>query len=426
MMRTARQLASLLSGVALLLLGTGLLGTLIPVVGGTLGFSSAMLGALTSAYFAGFLAGTFLIAALVRRIGHIRAFAFCATMCACLVLLLSLTTSPWTWLLLRLGIGMALVGLYTVIESWLNSQARADQRSRIFAVYMVVNLGALALGQQFLHARVSHPGTLFVVVALLVCASTLPVLVTRMRQPDVAAMPRLRLRRLYQLAPSAAAGALLSGMTMGAIWGLAPVYAASTGLGVDGIGNWMTLLIVGGVVLQWPMGRLSDQHDRRIMLIVINTLGALAAALLPMFPHTIFVQRLMLFVFGGMAFAIYPVVVAHLLDFVPGEDLLPASSSVLLVNGMGAAAGPLLAGLLMNRLGPSWLFGWCAACMAATAAYVGYRLLTFRREQEETGEFVPMLRTTPAALEMHPVVDAELEAQSHGAGDESMHDDRNP
>lgn len=419
MMRTARQLASLLGGVGLLLLGTGLLGTVIPVIGGTLGFSSAMLGAMTSAYFAGFLAGTFVIASLVRRIGHIRAFAFCATSYACLVLLLSLTTNPWAWFALRLGIGTAVVGLYTVIESWLNSQAEAEQRSRIFAVYMVVNLGSLALGQQFLHVHVTSQAMFFVLVALLVCASTLPVLATRMRQPEVASMPRLRLRRLYQIAPSAAAGALLSGLTMGAIWGLAPVYAASTGLGADGIGNWMTLLIVGGVALQWPMGRWSDQHDRRIMLIAISAVGAVAAALLPVFPHARFLQGALLFVFGGMAFAVYPIVVAHLLDFVSGEELLPASSSVLLVNGLGAAVGPVLAGLLMTRFGPSSLFAWSAVCMAATAAYVGYRLMTFSRELEDTSEFVPMLRTTPAAMEMHPAVDAELEGFAHPAASET-------
>ena len=410
MMHTARQLASLLSGVALLLLGTGLLGTLVPVVGGSLGFSSAVLGALTSAYFVGFLAGTFVIAALVRRIGHIRAFAFCATACACLVLLLSLTSSPWAWLGLRLGIGMGTVGLYTVIESWLNSQAQDGQRSSVFATYMVVNLGSLALAQQFLHIRVARDSTLFVLATLLVCASTLPVLATRMRQPDLTPTPRLRLRRLYQLAPSAAIGALISGLVMGAMWGLAPVYAGSIGLDADRIGNWMSLLILGGAALQWPMGRLSDRHDRRFMLLLASILGAVTAALLPISAGHPWLAHGLLFVFGGMAFALYPIAVAHLLDYVPGEELLGASSSVLLLNGIGAAIGPLLAGLVMNRLGPAWLFAWCTACMITAALFIGQRLLVMRRVQDDTPNFQPMLRTSPAALEMHPAMeDAEPE-----------------
>ncbi|GAB3026157.1 MFS transporter [Oleiagrimonas citrea] len=412
MLRTARQLASLLTGVALLLLGNGLLNTLIPVLGGTLGFSSGLLGAMTSAYFAGFLAGTFIISALVRRMGHIRAFAFCAAGFACLVLLLSLTTQPLIWLLLRFAIGVVVVGLYTVIESWLNSQAEPQQRSSVFATYMVVNLGSLALAQQFLQFRPSQSAVLFVLVALLVCASTLPVLATRMRQPEVQPMPRLRTRRLFQLAPSAGIGALLSGLTMGAMWGLAPVYAASTGLGAAGIGTWMSVFILGGAALQWPMGRLSDRHDRRIMLIVVSALGAIAAALLPMLAGFPITANVLLFVFGGMAFAVYPIVVAHLLDHVPAEELLPASTSVLLVNGVGSAAGPLLAGLLMGSLGTAWLFGWVVLCMGGTAGYVAFRLLTFEREQTDASAFVPMLRTTPTAMEMHPVVDAETEAEA--------------
>ncbi len=405
MIHTARQLTSLLSGVALLLMGTGLLGTLIPVIGGQLGFSSPLLGALTSAYFAGFLGGTFVIPSLVRRIGHIRAFAFCATTCACLVLLLSLTSSPWAWLVLRLGIGMALVGLYMVIESWLNSQAHSTQRSRVFALYMVVNLGALAASQQFLHLQAAAPATLFVLVTLLVCASTLPVLATRMRQPEIAPTPRLRLRRLASLAPSAAAAALLSGLSMGAMWGLGPVYAASIGLSPERIGNWMSVFILGGAALQWPMGRLSDRHDRRIMLVIAGAAGALCAAALPMLSGHAWLGTAMLFLFGGMAFSLYPIAVAHLLDYVPGDELLGASSSVLLVNGIGAAIGPLLAGLMMGRFGPSWLFVWGSACMAVAVLFIGSRLFLRQRDQEDTPTFQPMLRTTPTAMEMHPAMD---------------------
>ncbi|MDA3913572.1 MFS transporter [Oleiagrimonas sp.] len=407
MLRTVSQLASLLTGVALLLLGTGLLSTLIPVLGGAMGFSSTLLGAMTSAYFAGFLGGTYLIPKLIRRTGHIRAFAFCATGCACLVLLLSLTLNPWGWLVLRFGIGVTLVGLYTVIESWLNSQALPEQRSSVFATYMVVNLGSLALAQQFLQFHPANQGTLFVIVTLLVCASTLPVLATRMRQPDVQPSPRLRLKRLFELAPSAGYGALVSGLAMGALWGLTPVYAASIGLDQSHIGTYMSIGIIGGAALQWPLGRLSDKHDRRIMLVLVNAIGAMVAIVMPWLAPIPWAQEFAFFVFGGMAFAVYPIVVAHLLDHVPGEELLAASSSVLLANGIGSALGPLAAGYIMHWLGAGALFGWFALCMGSTAIYVAFRYMTFHREQSAASGFVPMLRTTPTALEMHPGVDTE-------------------
>jgi MFS family permease len=178
----------------------------------------------------------------------------------------------------------------------------------------------------------------------------------------------------------------------------------------------MSLFIVGGAALQWPMGRLSDRHDRRFMLVLVGVIGAMAAALLPMASGHAWLAYTLLFVFGGMAFALYPIAVAHLLDYVPGEELLAASSSVLLVNGIGAAIGPLLAGLVMTRLGPAWLFAWCAACMAAAAVFIGLRLKVMRRVQEDTPSFQPMLRTSPAAMEMHPVMD-DVESEAVHAGE---------
>lgn len=178
MLRNLRPIISLLAGTALLLLGMGLLTTLIPLRGGALGFSTTMLGALTSAYYVGYFVGTFALPPLIQRIGHIRAFAFCTAAVACLVLLHTLSDNPWFWLLLRLFAGISLVGLYAIIESWLNAQTEARRRGSVFAIYMMVNLGSLAQAQQLLRIQ-GEPFVLFVVVALLVCAAALPVVATR-------------------------------------------------------------------------------------------------------------------------------------------------------------------------------------------------------------------------------------------------------
>jgi MFS family permease len=408
MVRALRPIASLLSGTALLLLGAGLLNTLVPLRGVALGYSTTLLGALTSAYFAGYFIGTFAVPPLVQRIGHIRAFAFCTACAACLVLLHALSPDPALWLLLRLLTGAVLVGLYTIIESWLNAQAPPAQRGGVFAAYMVVNLGALALAQQMLRIG-GQPFVLFTVVALLLCAATLPVVTTRQRQPALQPAPRLRLRRLFAAAPSAGAGALLSGLAMGAFWGLLPVYARGRGLDDGAIATWMSVAIVGGAALQWPLGRLSDRHDRRIALALVCAAAGVLALLLPAATGHRYAALALLFLYGGMAFAVYPVVVAHLVDHLPPQDLLAASSSVLLLNGVGSALGPLAAGLLMSGLGAWSLFGWFALTQGALAAYAAYRYRVFRREQATERHFTPMLRTTPAAFEMLPEMDARPE-----------------
>ncbi|WP_407354143.1 MFS transporter [Luteimonas sp. R10] len=400
MLSLLRPVLSLLSGVALLLLGSGLLNTLVPLRASQAGYPDALVGGLTSAYFAGFFIGTFVAPSLVRRIGHIRAFAFYTACCACVVLLHTLSVDPILWLLARLALGAALVGLYTVIESWLNAQAEPPQRGRVFAVYMAVNLGALALAQQLLHVEGGADFVLFVLVALLVCAASLPVLLTRQAQPQLQPAPRLQLRRLLAVAPTAGVGALVSGLAMGALWGLLPVYFSRQGMDASGIGMSMSVAILGGAALQWPLGRLSDRHDRRFALALACAAACVFAALIPMTMPFAGMSQGLVFLYGGMAFSAYPIVVAHLLDQLPPEDVLAASSSVLLVNGIGSALGPLLAGLLMSALGPAALFAWFALLQGSLAVYAGYRYQAHRRSHVPGAPFFAMLRTTPASLEM--------------------------
>lgn len=404
MFRSLRPIASLLAGTALLLLGVGLLNTLIPLRGDMYGYSNTLLGGLTSAYYAGYLLGTFAIPPLVRRIGYIRTFAFCTACVACVVLLHALSHNPLLWLLLRLLAGVMLVGLYMLIESWLNASAAPAQRGSVFAAYMIVNLGALALAQQLLRID-GQPFVLFTVVALLICAATLPVIVTRLAQPELQPTPRLRLSRLFAAAPSAGVGALLSGLAMGALWGLLPVYVQETGFKATGVATYMSVAIVGGALLQWPLGRLSDRHDRRIALALVCTAACALAALAPLLTGLRAASLAMIFLYGGMAFAVYPIVVAHLVDHLPPEDLMTASSSVLLIYGIGSALGPLIAGGLMSALGGWSLFGWFALTHGAIAVYAGYRYQTFRRSRAEDAHFRPMLRTTPSALELMPETD---------------------
>ncbi len=409
-------MAALLAGVALLLAGSGLLGTLLAVRGRAEGFSDQALGLIMSGYFVGFLLGTYAAPGLIQRIGHIRAFAFFAALCAVSVLLYPLLVGPWAWGVLRVVTGIAFVGLYTVIESWLNAQAPAAQRSRVFAVYMVVNLLALAGGQWLL--RVSSP-MLFVpfsLVAILVCMAALPVTASRMVQPELPAMPRLALATLYRTAPAAALGALLAGLALGGFWGLGAVYADRLGLDVTGVAILVSLTILGGAALQWPIGLLSDRGDRRTTLALVCAVAtAVSIALALGGAEDRRLLYALFFVFGGLAFAIYPLCVAHLLDHLPAENMLAGCSSLLLVNGIGSALGPAIAGAAMGATGPQALPLFFAATMALLAAITGGRRLLRRRDRDNPAHFHPMLRTTPSALELLPETDPDPPGPDAGA-----------
>lgn len=398
------RLTTLLLGVALLLTGSGLLGTLLAVRGGHEAFGARTLGLIMSAYFAGYFVGTFFAPPLIRGIGHIRAFAFYASLAAITVILHPIWLSPWGWCLLRLITGAALVGLYTVVESWLNAEPEPHRRSRVFSVYMVINLSALALGQILLGVGDPTAPAMFSLVAILMCAAVMPVAATRLAQPEVPNVPRLKLPTLYALAPVATLAAALSGLAMGAFWGLLPVYAGGIGLDSAGVARFMLAAILGGALLQWPIGRISDGHDRRIGLVVISVLGALLAiiAMLPPVTRLPWPPFVLIFLYGGLAFALYPFAVAHMLDYLPREHLLSGCSSLLLVNGVGSAIGPALAGGAMQKFGPAALPAFFALVLLALAGFTLNRLVGFKRDRTYSATFRPMLHTTPTALELMP------------------------
>ncbi|MFV5213617.1 MFS transporter [Azonexus caeni] len=394
-------LSALLLGVALLLLGNGLLGTLLAVRGGIEGFDSQTLGAIGAMYFVGFLAGTYLGPRMIRRVGHVRAFAFFTAAIACAALLHELLANAWVWGLLRLVTGMAMVGLYTTVESWLNSHAAPAQRSRIFATYMAVNLGSLALAQQLLHWGDPGGHVLFALAALSFSAAVMPVAATRLAQPVVEEVQGIGLATLYQRAPVACAAGLLSGFAQGAFWGLAPVWADTSQLGHAGVAWFMSIAIVGGAAFQWPIGVLTNRLDRGHVISVIALIAALCAGgLLLAAEHGLSLVLAAAFAYGGFAFAMYPLAVARLMDRLEKPEIIAGSGSLLLLHGIGASLGPLLAGTLMHHFGPPALPLWFIAIQCLLAVTAWWLAARAPADIAQQTPLTPMERTTPGVIEM--------------------------
>ncbi|SEG20487.1 MFS transporter [Thauera chlorobenzoica] len=413
-------IGALLAGIALLLLGSGLLSTTIALRGSLEGFSDTTLGLIGSTYFLGFFLGTFIAPQLIRRMGHIRAFAFFGAAVASCILLHALIVEAVFWMVLRVITGVGLVGFYAVIESWLNDQTAPERRGQVFAIYMVVNLAALAGAQQLLRLGSAAAFTLFAVAAIFVCASLLPVTMTRFPQPQIGARPRLDLRLIRRAAPAALVGALSSGLSMGAFWSLTPVYGERIGLDAAGIAALMTSAIVGGALLQWPMGRLSDAGDRRLALGIAAVGAVLAGLAVAAFGHIEHVPLAGLFLFGGMAFAVYPIVVAHLVDHLHQDEILAGNTGVLFLHGVGAALGPLVAGTLMDGLGA------VALPLHLGLAFVPLALFTlslYRNTRDEIvdapAHFTPMMRTSATVLEMVSADDTTTTAAGAHSGDDA-------
>lgn len=415
-------ISSLLAGVALLLLGHGLLNTLLTLRGVAEGYSTGMIGLLMSGYFAGFLIGTWLAPSLIRRIGHIRTFAFYAALAAVAVLVHVLIVNPWVWLVLRVLYGVSLVTLYMVIESWLNAQVSGEKRGQVFALYMAVNLGALAAAQQLLSLDTPMNFTLFALAAILISSALMPITLTRQAQPALPDMPATDLLQLARIAPLPLMAAGISGLTLGGFWGLAPVYASQVGFDAAGVGLLMSITILGGAVLQWPIGLFSDKHDRRVVLLWVVAIAAvLALVITPILSGSLLLG--LMFLWGGLAFSIYSIAVAQMVDQLHPDEILSGSSGLLLANGFGAAFGPVIAGGLMHLFGAIALPLFFAVTLGILAIYSFWRprrvvdLVT-----EPHGHFTPMLRTSHTVLELMP--DApEVEPAPEPANEAEMVDE---
>jgi len=405
-------ITALLLGVALLLLGSGLLNTLLALRAGLEGYADDTIGLIMSGYFLGFFVGTFIALPLIRRVGHIRAFACCAAIAACSVLLHVLFVSPLGWMLLRVMTGTALVILYTIIESWLNGQTSGPQRGRVFAIYMAINLGALATAQQLL--RLGSPGDflLFAVAAILVSLSLVPITLTRIRQPEVSSVPRLKITAMARKSPVAVFGAFLSGLAMGGFWGLGAIYGGRIGLDSNSVATFMSCAILGGALFQYPLGRYSDSHDRRRVIAVVTALAGVAALVIWATSYLDSWVFLAVAVYGGFAFSVYPVSVALLMDNLEGPEVLSGASGLLFLHGIGAAIGPAIAGQLMGWTGHQALPIYFVAMQLLLSGLAVWNLQRSRQAPSEHGaHFVPMVRTTPTALEMLPEEEEKRSSQ---------------
>jgi len=410
-MQAIASIATLLFGIAIILVGNGLLGTLLGVRGALENFSSATLGFIMASYFTGFVMGTFIVPKLIRRVGHIRIFAALASIASVITMMHGLFVNPVSWVLLRLVSGICIVGLYIAIESWLNEQTSNEQRGHVFSAYMTTTLIGLGLGQLLLLAGDIDSLYLFALGSILLSLGLVPVALTRVSEPVIAHAQRLGLRALYRVSPLGVIGCIFSGLGSGAFWGLGPVFAASLGLGNGGIAGFMSLTILGGIVMLWPVGRLSDRFERRMVLTWVCILTALAATLASWLsgiaPLWILLGG---FVYGAFAFSIYSLSAAHTNDHVPPEQMLEVSSSLQLLWGSGAIAGPIIAGLLMQFTTPGSLLPFIAISALLPALFARYRMKVAPAVQDENKtEWTPQFATSHVALEMHPEAGDETE-----------------
>ncbi|MEE4637363.1 MAG: MFS transporter [Wenzhouxiangella sp.] len=414
--------STLLLGIAIILMGNGLLGTLLGVRGELEGFSPSTLGLVMGVYFAGYVAGTIFVPSMIRRVGHIRIFTALASIASIATLTHGLIVHPVSWMLGRAMTGFCIVGMYIAIESWLNSQTDNDNRGNIFSAYMTTTLVGLGIGQVLLLAGDVETLFLFALASVLLSLGLVPVALTRVHEPKIEDVDRLGLRKLYEASPSGVVGSLFAGLGTGALWGLGPVFASGIGLGTRGVAGFMAFTILGGILMMWPVGKLSDRYDRRVVLMWVclaTTLAAVAALWLT----RIDTSWVLLggFLYGAVSFSIYSLSVAHTNDHVDYSQMLETTASLQLLWGSGAIAGPILAGLFMQWTGPTAFLPFLAVAALIPAIFTRYRMgVSDSVAAAEQADYIPQFATSPVALEMYPEQEVEEEAAAEDRAGEKV------
>ena len=400
MPKTIITISSLLLSIAILLMGNGLFTTLLTLRGALEGYSAGIIGIIMAMYFIGFIAGTFFCPKIIRRVGHIRTFTVMAAVASCTVIVHGLYTNPYIWSFMRFVSGVCLVGIYMVIESWLNEQSSNQNRGMILATYMLVMLVALAAGQFLIIAADIGDLTLFAMAAGFFSMGLVPVALTRLPEPVLKSAIDTRIKQTFKISELGFSGSMVAGILVGAFWSIGPLYALRIGLSTGDIAIFMSAAILGGALLQYPIGICSDRYNRRIILVGISILSSIIA-LITIFvpPQHPYMMAACMFVYGGMMFSIYPVSIAHANDHPQSDDYISTSSNLLLVYGIGAVIGPVAGGLSMQFFGRYsllFMFMIIGTGLAVFALYWNRHGKEISREDKTT--FVPIVRTSPVVL----------------------------
>lgn len=415
--------SSILVAVLLFMLGNSLVGITLPLKLAAAGVANEFTGVVMAAYFAGLLTGCVYGKTLIFRVGHIRAFAGLSALNVGAILCHALLFDPVTWAVLRFTSGLCIAGIFSALESWLNDRLDNTNRGRVLGVYMVINYIAMALGQLSINVWPLSSSDGLIAAALLTSLAIVPVALTRIEAPSLATAAPISLRQLYESSPLAVIGAICSGLMLGGFWGMGAIFAREIGFSVFQASLFTGSYIVGGLLLQIPIGRLSDQFDRRTVMgniLAGATIVCIAGISAGRLGDPLNLVLALAALLGGAISNVYPLSMAQAFDYLHKDRFVAGATRLLMSFALGAVAGPVLCSLAMSWLGPHAFFGYIGTIAAGLTAFVLYRM-TKRKPLpvEEQQDFVAVPRLSPEGAALHP----EAEIDEVGIGEYGIGED---
>ncbi|RED48082.1 MFS transporter [Aestuariispira insulae] len=396
---------ALFLGLGLMMLGNGLHGTLLGVRAKLESFPNGLTGIVMSGYYVGFLLGSMIVPKLVNSVGHVRTFGALAGLASTAVLLHPVFVDPISWGIMRILTGFSYAGLYIVCESWVNNASTNETRGQMLSFYMLVIFGALCLSQLLLNVADPSSFELFTLISVLISVAVVPILVSATPAPSYEASENASMLMLYQVSPLGVVGLFFTMMGQAILFSLGGVYAAEVGMSVPQISLFMLMMFVGGLLFQWPIGKLSDIFDRRQVIAVVAFLSAATGVGCVLLEDNYIMLLVMFGLLGGLSSPLYSLCLAHTNDYLNPQQMVAASGTLVLVSGLGAIFGPPAAAFAMEQFAADSFFWGTSVCFALIGVFALYRM-TRRASlpQAEQGDYVAMA-PTPNTAGLNPEFD---------------------
>ena len=404
---------ALFLGMSFIMLAHGYQGSLLGVRAVQENFSLIATGFMMSGYYVGYFIGAKTIPSFIFRVGHIRVFAAFASIASIVILMHSILIHPFTWFILRVVTGISMVSIYTIAESWLNDRSSNKNRGSVLSIYMIVLYGSMGIGMFFLNFSKPENFQPYILVSLFMSLALIPILLTKRKAPTFKKITGMSLRELYRVSPLGMVGSVFYGTTQSALFSLLAVYAASMNFTIFEISLVTFLLAISGAVAQFPIGKLSDKFDRRLV-IIYTTFGAAFFALCAIFASDLMYLPgglgtsktwfyIFLILFSFCSLPMFAIIFAHTNDFIPKEKFVAAGAGLQFAFGLGAISGPFLCSLFMNVIGANGYFVFLIIFQSVIGIFGIHRMRIRQTEDNPDSQFTAMPQTiTPAGMELNP------------------------
>ena len=394
---------ALFLGMFMLMIGNGLQGTLLGLRGELEGFSTLELSIVMSAYFAGFLFASKMVPRMIQRVGHVRVFAALGSTISAVLILYPTLAEPWAWTVGRMIIGFCFCGVYVTAESWLNDASTNETRGQSLSVYMIVQMAGIVVAQYILSRGDVGGYVLFIIPSVLVSLAFAPILLSVKPMPAFEQTKPMTIRRLVNASPLACFGMFMLGGVFSAQFGMSAIYGARAGFSVGEISLFVSAIYVAALVAQYPIGWASDRMDRRLLIVGVCAIGAVGALIGTVLPGSLVVALVAGTLVGGTSNPLYALLIAYANDYLDRDDMAAASGGLLFINGIGAIAGPLIVGAMLDVYGPQGFWAFLFVLMGLVAVYAVWRMSRRKRgvmdiEQVPYAQVGPA--TTPVVAEM--------------------------